>query len=155
MRYDGTPSIDGHGFQVHVGPNKPKSVAARAAQGLDSKRDQIRTWIPNPFAILGPSGSGTIPSSTGACKLRIGCARCWDDNIEVHPLAVEVNENHVQTSSLDGVGAIDRHHPVPPWNVLFRGGGVTCKGLDQLGQPIADAIVPVNNSPAHLTGQAV
>ena len=25
MRYDGTPSITGHGFQVHVGPNKPKS----------------------------------------------------------------------------------------------------------------------------------
>lgn len=25
MRYDGTPSLDGHGFQVHVGPNKPKS----------------------------------------------------------------------------------------------------------------------------------
>lgn len=25
MRYDGTPSTDGHGFQVHVGPNKPKS----------------------------------------------------------------------------------------------------------------------------------
>ena len=25
MRYDGTPSVDGHGFQVHVGPNKPKS----------------------------------------------------------------------------------------------------------------------------------
>lgn len=25
MRYDGTPSINGHGFQVHVGPNKPKS----------------------------------------------------------------------------------------------------------------------------------
>ena len=25
MRYDGTPSIAGHGFQVHVGPNKPKS----------------------------------------------------------------------------------------------------------------------------------
>jgi choline dehydrogenase len=25
MRYDGTPSIPGHGFQVHVGPNKPKS----------------------------------------------------------------------------------------------------------------------------------
>ena len=25
MRYDGTPSISGHGFQVHVGPNKPKS----------------------------------------------------------------------------------------------------------------------------------
>jgi choline dehydrogenase len=25
MRYDGTPSIEGHGFQVHVGPNKPKS----------------------------------------------------------------------------------------------------------------------------------
>ncbi|NKB32692.1 MAG: choline dehydrogenase [Pseudomonadales bacterium] len=25
MRYDGTPSTPGHGFQVHVGPNKPKS----------------------------------------------------------------------------------------------------------------------------------
>ena len=25
MRYDGTPSTAGHGFQVHVGPNKPKS----------------------------------------------------------------------------------------------------------------------------------
>ncbi len=25
IRYDGTPSLDGHGFQVHVGPNKPKS----------------------------------------------------------------------------------------------------------------------------------
>ncbi len=25
MRYDGTVSIKGHGFQVHVGPNKPKS----------------------------------------------------------------------------------------------------------------------------------
>ncbi|MEM6898224.1 MAG: choline dehydrogenase [Pseudomonadota bacterium] len=25
IRYDGTPSIRGHGFQVHVGPNKPKS----------------------------------------------------------------------------------------------------------------------------------
>ena len=25
MRYDGTSSIRGHGFQVHVGPNKPKS----------------------------------------------------------------------------------------------------------------------------------
>ena len=25
MRYDGTPSIAGHGFQVHVGPNKPRS----------------------------------------------------------------------------------------------------------------------------------
>lgn len=25
MRYDGTPSTEGHGFQVHVGPNKPKS----------------------------------------------------------------------------------------------------------------------------------
>ena len=25
MRYDGTPSTSGHGFQVHVGPNKPKS----------------------------------------------------------------------------------------------------------------------------------
>lgn len=25
MRYDGTPSVAGHGFQVHVGPNKPRS----------------------------------------------------------------------------------------------------------------------------------
>ena len=25
MRYDGTSMVDGHGFQVHVGPNKPKS----------------------------------------------------------------------------------------------------------------------------------
>ncbi|MEM6301737.1 MAG: choline dehydrogenase [Pseudomonadota bacterium] len=25
MRYDGTPSVKGHGFQVHVGPNKPRS----------------------------------------------------------------------------------------------------------------------------------
>ena len=25
MRYDGTASINGHGFQVHVGPNKPQS----------------------------------------------------------------------------------------------------------------------------------
>lgn len=25
MRYDGTASSDGHGFQVHVGPNKPRS----------------------------------------------------------------------------------------------------------------------------------
>ena len=28
MRYDGTPSVKGHGFQVHVGPNKPKSRGA-------------------------------------------------------------------------------------------------------------------------------
>ncbi|OAO00718.1 choline dehydrogenase [Sphingomonadales bacterium EhC05] len=37
MRYDGTPSIDGHGFQVHVGPNKPKSrghVHIRSADPL-------------------------------------------------------------------------------------------------------------------------
>ncbi len=35
MRYDGTPSIEGHGFQVHVGPNKPKSrgrVRVRSAE---------------------------------------------------------------------------------------------------------------------------
>ena len=25
MRYDGNAAFDGHGFQVHVGPNKPKS----------------------------------------------------------------------------------------------------------------------------------
>lgn len=36
MRYDGTPSLKGHGFQVHVGPNKPKS------------RGQIRIRSANP-----------------------------------------------------------------------------------------------------------
>ncbi|MAN62493.1 MAG: choline dehydrogenase [Parvibaculum sp.] len=38
MRYDGTPSVDGHGFQVHVGPNKPKSrgqVAIKSADPTD------------------------------------------------------------------------------------------------------------------------
>lgn len=38
MRYDGTPSVDGHGFQVHVGPNKPKSrgqVSIRSADPTD------------------------------------------------------------------------------------------------------------------------
>ncbi len=33
MRYDGTQAFDGHGFQVHVGPNKPKS---RGKVGIDS-----------------------------------------------------------------------------------------------------------------------
>jgi len=34
MRYDGNASFDGHGFQVHVGPNKPKSRG--------------RVWIASP-----------------------------------------------------------------------------------------------------------
>ncbi|NNL87822.1 MAG: choline dehydrogenase [Marinicaulis sp.] len=38
MRYDGTSSIKGHGFQVHVGPNKPKSRGrvAIAARDMDT-----------------------------------------------------------------------------------------------------------------------
>ncbi|MBL4582740.1 MAG: choline dehydrogenase [Gammaproteobacteria bacterium] len=39
MRYDGTPSIAGHGFQVHVGPNKPKSrgrVRIKSADAADA-----------------------------------------------------------------------------------------------------------------------
>lgn len=39
MRYDGTPSISGHGFQVHVGPNKPKSrgrVRIKSANAADA-----------------------------------------------------------------------------------------------------------------------
>jgi len=35
MRYDGTPSIKGHGFQVHVGPNKPKSRGTIKIQSPD------------------------------------------------------------------------------------------------------------------------
>ncbi len=35
MRYDGTPSVDGHGFQVHVGPNKPKSRGQVAIKSAD------------------------------------------------------------------------------------------------------------------------
>ena len=39
MRYDGSPSVPGHGFQVHVGPNKPKSrgrVRIKSADATDS-----------------------------------------------------------------------------------------------------------------------
>lgn len=36
MRYDGTPSIAGHGFQVHVGPNKPKSRGRVSIQSADA-----------------------------------------------------------------------------------------------------------------------
>jgi len=35
MRYDGTPSIKGHGFQVHVGPNKPKSRGSISITSTD------------------------------------------------------------------------------------------------------------------------
>ena len=35
MRYDGNASFDGHGFQVHVGPNKPKSRGAVAIRNSD------------------------------------------------------------------------------------------------------------------------
>jgi choline dehydrogenase len=39
MRYDGRAAFDGHGFQVHVGPNKPKSrgrVHIRSADAADA-----------------------------------------------------------------------------------------------------------------------
>ncbi len=39
MRYDGTPSLKGHGFQVHVGPNKPQSrgrVRVKSADPSDA-----------------------------------------------------------------------------------------------------------------------
>lgn len=39
MRYDGTPSVDGHGFQVHVGPNKPKSRGQVALRSTDPTAD--------------------------------------------------------------------------------------------------------------------
>ena len=35
MRYDGAPSINGHGFQVHVGPNKPASRGHVAVTSSD------------------------------------------------------------------------------------------------------------------------
>ena len=44
MRYDGTASIKGHGFQVHVGPNKPRSrgrVAIRSADMDDAPSIQF------------------------------------------------------------------------------------------------------------------
>ncbi len=37
MRYDGTPSIRGHGFQVHVGPNKPASRGRVAISSGDPR----------------------------------------------------------------------------------------------------------------------
>ena len=56
MRYDGTPSIKGHGFQVHVGPNKPKSRGRVVIKSADpaahpsilfnylSHADDIAAW---------------------------------------------------------------------------------------------------------------
>ncbi len=38
MRYDGNAAFDGHGFQVHVGPNKPKS------------RGRVKITSPDPAA---------------------------------------------------------------------------------------------------------
>ncbi len=37
MRYDGRASFDGHGFQVHVGPNKPESRGRVWIQSADPK----------------------------------------------------------------------------------------------------------------------
>lgn len=56
IRYDGTPSLDGHGFQVHVGPNKPKSRGHVRIQSADplsaphidacylTHQDDINVW---------------------------------------------------------------------------------------------------------------
>ncbi len=56
MRYDGTPSIKGHGFQVHVGPNKPVSRGRVAITDADplaapsilfnylSAREDVEDW---------------------------------------------------------------------------------------------------------------
>lgn len=41
MRYDGNAAFDGHGFQVHVGPNKPKS-RGWVRIGNDDPRDKPR-----------------------------------------------------------------------------------------------------------------
>ncbi len=41
MRYDGNAAFDGHGFQVHVGPNKPKSrghIQIKSADPADKPR---------------------------------------------------------------------------------------------------------------------
>ncbi len=37
MRYDGQTAFDGHGFQVHVGPNKPKSRGRVAVNSPDAR----------------------------------------------------------------------------------------------------------------------
>ncbi len=43
MRYDGGAAIDGHGFQVHVGPNKPKSRGTVKITSSDpSEKPSIR-----------------------------------------------------------------------------------------------------------------
>lgn len=39
MRYDGRAAFDGHGFQVHVGPNKPTSRGSVLAQSADPAAD--------------------------------------------------------------------------------------------------------------------
>jgi len=47
MRYDGTASIKGHGFQVHVGPNKPKArgqVSIQSAE-MDAPPRQAMTRL--------------------------------------------------------------------------------------------------------------
>ena len=42
MRYDGTEALEGHGFQVHVGPNKPNS---RGRVWIESKRADAEPGI--------------------------------------------------------------------------------------------------------------
>ena len=38
MRYDGNAAFDGHGFQVHVGPNKPASRGHVRIKSADPKQ---------------------------------------------------------------------------------------------------------------------
>jgi len=38
MRYDGKAAFDGHGFQVHVGPNKPRARGRLAARSPDPRQ---------------------------------------------------------------------------------------------------------------------
>ena len=41
IRYDGRAAFDGHGFQVHVGPNKPDSRGYVRISGPDSDHDPL------------------------------------------------------------------------------------------------------------------
>lgn len=55
MRYDGQPAFDGHGFQVHVGHNKPKSRGAVTIQSADpSVAPKIRfNYLEHPDDVEG------------------------------------------------------------------------------------------------------
>ncbi|MEP3245762.1 MAG: choline dehydrogenase [Sneathiella sp.] len=50
MRYDGRTAFDGHGYQVHVGPNKPKSRGHILVKSADAteKPDILFNYITDP-----------------------------------------------------------------------------------------------------------